>query len=153
MTLYRYLYSGTSRLLVTYHLWWEHSSQGQCLRQSFLFHVTAVDCCHAIRVVVDRESVWPCGYHELHLWQNTHCSDVIMSAIASQITSLTIVYWTVDQSSASLAIVRGIHRWPGNSPHRGPVTRKIYTSVWRRYHEQILIIYFKSPTSHTKVCL
>ena len=64
----------------------------------------------------------------------THCNDVIMSAIASQITSLTIVYSTVysgtdqrkHQSSASLAIVRGIHRWPMNSPHIGPVTRKIF---------------------------
>ena len=28
------------------------------------------------------------------------------------------------QSSASLALVRGIHRWPVNSPHKWPVTRK-----------------------------
>ena len=56
-----------------------------------------------------------------------HYIDVIMSAMASQITSLTIVYSTVYsvvdqrkyQSSASLAFVRGIHRWPVNSPHKG----------------------------------
>ena len=30
-----------------------------------------------------------------------------------------------DQSSASLAFVRGIHRWPVNSPHKGPVTWKM----------------------------
>ena len=56
-----------------------------------------------------------------------------MSAMVSQITSLTIVYSTVHsdadkktkhQSSASLAFVRGIHRWLGNSPHKGPVTRE-----------------------------
>ena len=49
-----------------------------------------------------------------------HYDDVIMGAIASQITSLTIVYSTVysdadqrkHQSSASLAFVRGIHRGP-----------------------------------------
>ena len=29
------------------------------------------------------------------------------------------------QSSASLAFVRGIHRGPVNSPHKGPVTRKM----------------------------
>ena len=29
------------------------------------------------------------------------------------------------QSFASLAYVRGIHRWPMNSPHKGPVTRKM----------------------------
>ena len=63
-----------------------------------------------------------------------HYNDVIMSLIASQITSLTIVYTTVysdvhqrkHQSSASLAFVRGIHRGPVNSPHKGPVTRKIF---------------------------
>ena len=59
---------------------------------------------------------------------------VIMSAMASQITSLTILYSTVysgadqrkHQSSASLAFVRGIHRWPVNSPHKWPVTRKSF---------------------------
>ena len=62
-----------------------------------------------------------------------HYGDVIMSKIASQITSLTIVYSTVYpgrdqrkyQSSASRAFVRGIHRWPVNSPYKGPVTRKM----------------------------
>ena len=57
-----------------------------------------------------------------------------MDAMASQITSLTIVYSTVysgadqrkQQSSASLAFVRGIHRWPVNSPHKWPVTRKCF---------------------------
>ena len=42
------------------------------------------------------------------------------------------------QSSASLAFVRGIHWWPVNSPHKGPVTRKCFhlmTSSWDyRYH-------------------
>ena len=63
-----------------------------------------------------------------------HYGDVIMSAMASQITSLTIVYSIVysgaDQrkhrSSASLAFVRGVHQWPVNSPHEGPVTRKMF---------------------------
>ena len=31
-----------------------------------------------------------------------------------------------NQSSASLAFVRGNHRWPLNSPHKGPVTRKMF---------------------------
>ena len=63
-----------------------------------------------------------------------HYSDVIMSPMVSQITSLTIVYSTVyscadhrkHQSSASLAFVRGNHRWPVNSPHKWPVTRKMF---------------------------
>ena len=63
-----------------------------------------------------------------------HYGDVIMGEMASQITSLTIVYSTVysgvdqrkHQNPASLAFVRGIHRWPVNSPHKGPVTRKMF---------------------------
>ena len=65
-------------------------------------------------------------------WQH-YCSDVIMGAMASQITSLTIVYLAVysgtdqrkHQSSASLAFVRGIHRWPLNSPQKLPIMRKM----------------------------
>ena len=65
---------------------------------------------------------------------NSHYDDVIMGAMASQITSLTIVYstlyWGTDQSkhqsSASLAFVWGIHRGPVNSPHKWPVTRKMF---------------------------
>ena len=57
-----------------------------------------------------------------------------MTTIASQITSLTIVYSTVysgahqwkHQSSASLAFVRGIHRGTVNSPHKWPETRKMF---------------------------
>ena len=33
---------------------------------------------------------------------------------------------TRHQSSASLAFVRGIHRWPVNSPHTWPVARKMF---------------------------
>ena len=65
---------------------------------------------------------WPGGfvrwYYLLTHHVVIHSSDVIMSAMASRITSLTIVYSTVysvtdqrkHQSSASLAFVRGIHR-------------------------------------------
>ena len=31
------------------------------------------------------------------------------------------------QSSVSLAFVRGIHQWPVNSPHKGPVTRNMFS--------------------------
>ena len=67
-----------------------------------------------------------------------------MGAIASQITSITIVYSTVysdaDQrkhtASASLAFLWGIHRWPVSSPHKGPVRRKMF-QIWWRHHEEI----------------
>ena len=56
--------------------------------------------------------------------------DVIMGAIASQITSLAIVYSAFysgadqrkHQSFVSLAFMRGIHR----GPHKWPVTRKMF---------------------------
>ena len=58
-----------------------------------------------------------------------------MGAIASQITSLTIVFSTVQypdadqrkhQRSGPLAFMQGIHREPVNSPHKWPVTRKMF---------------------------
>ena len=72
-----------------------------------------------------------------HLWNGPliqHCSDDIMSTMASQITSLMIVCSTFysntnqrkHQSSASLAFVWGIHRSPVNSPHKGPVMQKMF---------------------------
>ena len=62
-------------------------------------------------------------------------SDVIMSAMASQNTGVSIVCSAVCsgadrrkyQTAPSLAFVRGIHRWPVDSPHhKRPVTRKIF---------------------------
>ena len=69
--------------------------------------------------------------------QNTFCmyySDVIMSAIASQIIDVSIVCSTVcsgadqrkHQSSVSLAFVRGIHRWPGDPPHERSITQEMF---------------------------
>ena len=61
-----------------------------------------------------------------------HYNDVIMSTMAYQMTGVSSVYSTLytganhrkQQSSASLAFVRGIHRWPVN------------VSIWWRHHEQ-----------------
>ena len=74
---------------------------------------------------------WP---QLIWLIYKVHYNDVIMGSMASQITSLTIVYSAIcsgldrrkHQSSASLASVRGIHRGPVNSPHKWPVTRKMF---------------------------
>ena len=74
-----------------------------------------------------------CFNHMMQQDTLNHYGDVLMGAIMSQITRLTIVYSTVysdeDQrkhhSSASLAFVRGIHRRPGYSLHKWPVTRKM----------------------------
>ena len=63
-----------------------------------------------------------------------HYSGVIMSAMASQIPGVSIVWPTVysgadqskHQSFASLAFAGRIHRWPVDSPHKGPVMRKMF---------------------------
>ena len=63
-----------------------------------------------------------------------HYDDVIMTMLASQMTSLTVVYSIAysgvnqrkHQSSASLAFVGEIHREPVNFPHKWPVTRKMF---------------------------
>ena len=91
---------------------------------------------------------WWSWYAILHC-QTTfyHCSDVIRSAMAPQISGVTIVHSTVcsgadqrkHQSSASLAFVIGIHRWPVNSPYKGPVTRKMFPS------DDVIIIAWIQP--------
>ena len=109
-------------------------------------------------------SEWGCCLHpwQLHVMNTIHYTDVIMGTIASQIASLTIVYSTVYsvadqrkyQSSASLAFVRGIHRRPVKSPHKWPVTRKMFPfddvimfgklakcSVTRRTSANMILVY------------
>ena len=69
-----------------------------------------------------------------------HYSDVIMGAIASQITSIMIVYspaysgtdQSKHQNSASLAIVRGIHQWPA---HMASNAENV--SIWWRHYGSI----------------
>ena len=76
---------------------------------------------------------WCLGDVRLFTICSIRYNDVIISTMASQITSLTIVYSAFysgtderkHQSSASLAFVRGIHRWPVNSPYKGPVMWKM----------------------------
>ena len=76
-----------------------------------------------------------CGYQTGSAWLSiNHYSDVIMGVMASQITSLTIVYSTIysgadqrkHQSSVSLAFVKRIHQLPVNSPLKGTVMWKMF---------------------------
>ena len=77
------------------------------------------------------------NYHQIH-----YC-DVIMGTMASQITSLTMVYSTVHsgadqrkhQISASLALVRGSHRWPVNCPRK---CCHLMTSPWLEPNRAVL---------------
>ena len=87
-------------------------------------------------------------------FRRLHYNDIMMTTMAPEITSLTVVYSIVysdadqrkHQSSASLAFVRGIHRGPVNSPHKWPVTRKVFpfgdvimNSVFVRWTEAVFI--------------
>ena len=52
-----------------------------------------------------------------------------LKSTASRLFSQTFIkcaYQRKHKSSASLAFVRGIHRWPVDSHHKGPVTRKMF---------------------------
>ena len=85
--------------------------------------------------------------------------DVIMGAMASQFTSLMIVYSTVysatdqrkRQSSAPLAFVRGIYRWPVNSPHKGPVMRKMFPFDDVIMHIQSSLVIYNASNIFQKV--
>ena len=71
----------------------------------------------------------------------THYSDVIMGVMASHSTNTTAVYSIVysgadqrkQQSSASLAFVREIHRWPVNYPAQRASNAE-NVSIWWRHH-------------------
>ena len=70
-----------------------------------------------------------CRHRSVHAlqWRHNECDGV-------WITSLLIVYSTIysltdqrkQQSVVLLAFVRGIHRWPVNSPHKGWATPKMF---------------------------
>ena len=92
-----------------------------------------------------------------------HCNDVIMSTMASLITSVLIVYSSVcsdtdqrkHQSSASLAFVWGIHRGPVNFPHKGQVTRKMFlfgeiimTPTFDGFRQYRWYFHFTQSTEH-----
>ena len=125
------------------HRWVHLKQEDKCSETSSLFQSHGVQ--NAISIYSILFAVLPSeacltGYSSSHRPASTtkifgdHYIDVIMGAMASQITSLAIIYSTVysdvqqrkHQSSASLAFVWGIHRSPVNSPHKGPVTRKMF---------------------------
>ena len=99
-----------------------------------------------------------------------HYTDVIIDAMAFEITSHTIVYSNVysgadqreHQSSASLAFLQGIHRWPVNSPQqRDSNAENVF--IWWRHHvsscdpvidaSNLLLPPFVSSCSVCVVCL
>ena len=116
----------TQSITKHYSVWYFH------LFQSYEWYIFAFVC--------SRRQRWEQQLNRMAVFWG-HYNDVIMTETVSQITGVWIVYPNVrsdadqrrHQSSASLAFVRGIHRWPVNSPHKGQVTRK-NVAVWWRHH-------------------
>ena len=67
-------------------------------------------------IFMSPEGEWLCVHRPIP--KLCHYTDVIMTTIASQITSLTVVYSTVYSDADQ--------RKHQSSPHKGPVTRKMF---------------------------
>ena len=125
----------------------------------YVFHLWPADIMHSYRIFRYVQSIrnFPSALTIVkkklslpfdHIWTKTfnpqiqHYSDVIMSAMASQITCVSSVCTTVcsggDQrkhhGSASPAFVRGIHWWPVDSPPWQRASNAENVSIWWRHH-------------------
>ena len=92
--------------------------------------------CNRLKTKISQRERLLFSLSRLEVYRNQkHYNDVIMFAMASQITSLTIDYSTVNSWRRSkktsklyvTGLVRGIHRRPVNSPNKGPVTWKMFS--------------------------
>ena len=91
-------------------------------------------------------------HHNWYIYTYKHYSSSPYSSLHTR--HFTIVYSTVysgadqrkHQSSASLAFVRGSHQGRVNSPHKGPLTRKIFP-----FDDVIMIFhtFFPVASAHT----
>ena len=89
----------------------------------------------------------------------THYSDVITSAMAPRITSVSIVCPAVcsgadqrkRQSSASLAFVRGVHRRHVSFPAQRTSNAE-NVSIWWRHHEKFNNTEHASTSWHRQAC-
>ena len=112
-----------------------------------LWDMSCIFVWHKFLILNEREYYQPTSIEsrdEMKIYFNTrwswvaqrsfnHYIHVIMSTMTSQITGVSTVCSAIcsgadqikHQSSASLALVRGIRQWPVVSPHRGPATRKM----------------------------
>ena len=88
-------------------------------------------------IVWRRQCYEYCNYSSHFYWPECMCfhySDVKRSAMVSQIIGVSIVCSAIcsgadqrkHQSSASLAFVRRIHRWPVDSHQKGAVTQMMF---------------------------
>ena len=142
---------------------WRHFNVSYVRSWQIVFWCVARESTHVTCQLIEMVSLskpaitHPC-IHRTPILPTFHYDDVIMSTIASQITSPTIVYSTVysgadqskHQSAASLAFVWGIHRGPVNSPHKWPVTRKMFPfDDVIMYLETVLLLPWKNTRCRT----
>ena len=71
------------------------------------------------KVVLHPETEHNDSLSSWEIWEEIWCSPASSTVCLDTNTNK-------HQSSASLAFVWGIHWWPVNSPHKGPVTRKMF---------------------------
>ena len=123
------------------YAWWSHGHYGvshhpqlNCLFSNLIMRKRQKSAPRSLLFVWGSHRCQMVSPHTGYSNAGNHYNDVIMTTMASQITSLTIVYSIVysgadqrkHQSSASLAFFAGNSPGPVNSPHKGPVTRKIF---------------------------
>ena len=134
-----------------------YQEQGQVITpHSILWHMITCPCFWYLLYFIQHCNItsWTTRNKKWNIKRiQCHYDDVIMTMLASQITSLTVVYSIVyssvnqrkHQSSASLAFVRAIHRGPVNFPHKWPVTRKMFPFddvIMTTFHSRKIICSF-----------
>ena len=75
------------------------------------------------------------GKWHVHVTRIFHNSDAIMNAMAYQITGVSIVYSNVCWGTYQIKHQSSVPRWPVDSHHKGPITRKTFlfddVIMWR----------------------
>ena len=85
-----------------------------------------------------------------------HYSDVIISAVASRLIAQPFVQWQIKENikvPRHWPLWGEIHQWPLDSPHKGPLTRKIFLYLSRHAQGQFTRIppgYFTDIGTRTR---
>ena len=101
------------------------------LRRECLLRVCSLAYFHVTSLYVRSCYNWPCYsfYNENHLyslqWRHNERDGISFASIVCS-TVCSSADQRKHQISASLALERGIHQWPVDSPHEGPVTQKMF---------------------------
>ena len=102
----------------------------------FNWHHVSVYCCHVWNAVT------PSNHSR---WFAIQSNNITMHKIATFHSGADQRKY---QRSASLAFVRGIHRWPVNSPHKRPVTQKMSLFDDVRYLVYLVLINQNVPCGY-----